>query len=70
MPRDPVCGMNVRDDKDSIRTEHQGQVYHFCSNRCRQEFDRDPSTFVRQEGRSRDARKDISHDTDEDKRPR
>jgi YHS domain-containing protein len=47
--RDPVCGMNVRDDNrnNNLRSEHRGQNYYFCSDRCRQEFDRNPDNFTR-----------------------
>ncbi|HHW18096.1 MAG TPA: YHS domain-containing protein [Firmicutes bacterium] len=46
MPRDPVCGMNVREGKDSIRSEYKGQTYYFCSDRCRSEFDRNPGSYA------------------------
>lgn len=49
MARDPVCGMNVRDDNsnnNNLRSEFRGQSYYFCSDKCRQEFDRNPSSYV------------------------
>ena len=36
---DPVCGMSV--DPDTARggsAEHDGQTYFFCSNGCRERF--------------------------------
>lgn len=46
MPRDPVCGMDVKDDKKSIRSDFRGQTYHFCSDRCKSTFDQDPQNFA------------------------
>ncbi|MEX0974530.1 MAG: YHS domain-containing protein [Bacillota bacterium] len=48
MARDPVCGMNVQEEKNNkISSEFKGQNYYFCSDKCRQEFDRNPSNFAR-----------------------
>jgi len=60
MARDPVCGMNVRDDrKDSLRSEYRGQNYYFCSDKCQKEFDRNPQSFVRdRDNRNQDVRND------------
>jgi len=46
MPRDPVCGMNVREDRDSIRSNYKGQTYYFCCDKCRSEFDRNPDVYA------------------------
>jgi Cu+-exporting ATPase len=45
VPRDPVCGMNVRDRDESLQSEFRGQTYHFCSDRCLATFEQDPETF-------------------------
>ena len=58
MARDPVCGMNVREDNKSLRSEYKGQSYYFCSDKCRQEFDRNPSKYTR-EGQNRDDKRPI-----------
>lgn len=42
---DPVCGMSV----DAVRapsTTHDGIAYFFCSDGCRQAFQRDPERYV------------------------
>lgn len=88
MARDPVCGMNVRDDdKDNnLRSEYRGQTFSFCSDKCRQEFDRNPSNFTRDNNdknrndnrndqrnnvkNSRDNRDDNRLDNRNDNRPR
>ncbi|MBE0428664.1 MAG: ATP-binding cassette domain-containing protein [Thermoleophilia bacterium] len=44
--RDPVCGMQM-DIKDVAFTAiHHGQVYHFCSEKCRQKFLEDSGRFT------------------------
>jgi len=46
--RDPVCGMNVKEDKNNnLRSEFKGQNYYFCSDKCQKEFDRNPANFTR-----------------------
>ncbi|MDD3297245.1 MAG: permease [Candidatus Omnitrophica bacterium] len=42
MAQDPVCGMDVK-EKGSLNLEFQGQVYYFCSFRCRDAFAREHS---------------------------
>lgn len=37
MVKDPICGTYVPFDCD-IRVRKDGQVYHFCSYECRDEF--------------------------------
>lgn len=43
--KDPVCGMVV-EETSSRRAEHQGTVYLFCSEGCRQKFTRDPAKWI------------------------
>jgi len=40
---DPVCGMNVREQK--IASSHHGRTFHFCSEQCRKIFDLNPNKF-------------------------
>ncbi|MHB9286933.1 permease [Halobacteriales archaeon Cl-PHB] len=44
--RDPVCGM--RTDEAGPSVTHDGETYYFCSNRCKQAFEKHPSEFARQ----------------------
>src|SRR5215831_19362177 len=44
--QDPVCGMSVDPTKAAGRVEHNGKVYHFCSKRCADRFERDPQRFL------------------------
>lgn len=39
---DPVCGMTV-DPGDSLRSEHEGKSYFFCSAGCKRKFEDDPA---------------------------
>jgi YHS domain-containing protein len=43
---DPVCGMQV-DEKDAITSQHQGQTYYFCSNECKNQFERNPEQYTK-----------------------
>ena len=42
---DPVCGMSV-DPATSTRCEHEGRVFHFCSDRCQEKFRSDPARYL------------------------
>ena len=44
---DPVCGMTVNPATSKHRFEHAGQVFHFCSARCREKFSADPGVYLR-----------------------
>ena len=44
--KDPICGMSVDPTKAAGRVEHNGKVYHFCSKRCADRFERDPQRFL------------------------
>jgi YHS domain-containing protein len=40
-PYDPVCGrMLVAGGPLTVRLEHHGRTYHFCSEGCRERFER------------------------------
>jgi YHS domain-containing protein len=46
MSTDPVCGMNVDEASAPARSEYQGRTYYFCSESCKDEFDKDPQSFA------------------------
>jgi membrane fusion protein, copper/silver efflux system len=49
LSRDPVCGMDVREDKAKaagLKSEYKGKTYYFCDDQCRQEFESNPERFV------------------------
>ena len=43
---DPVCRMKVDPETAKHRFEHQGQVFHFCSGKCRERFIAEPERFL------------------------
>jgi Cu+-exporting ATPase len=43
---DPVCKM-VIEDKDAVGTSvYKGVTYYFCSDSCKENFDKDPEAFI------------------------
>ena len=46
MEKDPVCGMSIDPQRAAAVSEHQGRTYYFCSEECKQKFDRDPQRYV------------------------
>jgi P-type Cu+ transporter len=43
---DPVCGMTVDPAKSTRTIDHQGEIFHFCSDPCRQKFQADPERYL------------------------
>jgi P-type Cu+ transporter len=44
--RDPVCGMELNLENAEERSEYEGEIFYFCSDRCRNEFDENPGRFI------------------------
>lgn len=44
--KDPVCGMSVTLGAGKPSFEHEGQTYHFCSQKCHATFAADPSHYL------------------------
>ncbi|MEX0696262.1 MAG: heavy metal translocating P-type ATPase [Dongiaceae bacterium] len=44
--KDPVCGMTVNLDAGKPSREHNGETYHFCSQKCHDKFAADPEHFL------------------------
>ena len=44
---DPVCGMPVRVEPETLRTSSGGRELYFCSQRCRDSFLADPARYAR-----------------------
>jgi Cu(I)/Ag(I) efflux system membrane fusion protein len=47
--RDPVCGMQL--DSNSVSSaghseEYQGELFHFCSDKCQKKFQQDPGKYA------------------------
>jgi YHS domain-containing protein len=46
MKKDPVCGMSVDETIAKDRLNHEGDEYAFCGSFCREEFQREPRTYL------------------------
>jgi Cu+-exporting ATPase len=46
MAIDPVCGMEVDEQKTRDRATHEGKTYYFCSQDCREEFETAPEEYL------------------------
>ena len=44
--KDPVCGMAVEPATAKHRSEHADQTYFFCSGRCRERFEDEPTGYL------------------------
>jgi putative ABC transport system ATP-binding protein len=43
---DPVCLMVLPPGKTNYLSEFEGKMYHFCMERCKKEFDKNPSQYL------------------------
>lgn len=46
--RDPVCNMEVDEQRAAGRSQHEGQTYYFCSQGCKDKFDQNPRQYANQ----------------------
>lgn len=46
MTKDPVCGMQVDENKAPATSTYQGQKYAFCGTECKEKFDKNPQAFI------------------------
>jgi len=44
--KDPVCGMTIEDKAAAGVSEYKGEKYYFCSKNCKEDFDKNPETFL------------------------
>ncbi len=47
MATDPVCNMQVDENKAAGKSEHKGTTYYFCSPGCKTKFDEDPGKYAK-----------------------
>jgi signal transduction histidine kinase len=43
---DPLCGMTVSDEDKRFTSSYKGITYHFCSAKCKLDFDEDPEAVL------------------------
>ena len=46
MSTDPVCGMEVYENKAEAMTQYQGVTYFFCSKTCQGAFEDQPDVYL------------------------
>ncbi len=46
MAKDPVCGMDVDPHTATLKADHKGITYYFCSAGCRAKFIADPEKYL------------------------
>jgi YHS domain-containing protein len=46
MAKDPVCGMQVEENRAEFQSEFEGKKYFFCTDDCKKEFDAEPDAYV------------------------
>ncbi len=46
---DPVCGMTTHDAQAFLHHTYQGKTYYFCSEHCKEKFERDPAQYLKPE---------------------
>jgi YHS domain-containing protein len=49
MTKDPVCGMQVDENKAPATSFYQGKMYSFCGQECKDKFDRQPQRYAPQQ---------------------
>jgi YHS domain-containing protein len=46
MIEDPVCGMQINIDTAPAQTVVDGEIYYFCSEGCKEAFERNPARYL------------------------
>ena len=46
MAIDPVCKMEVEEDKAAATSDYKGHTYYFCAMGCKKAFDQDPEKYL------------------------
>ncbi|UCD71738.1 MAG: YHS domain-containing protein [Syntrophobacterales bacterium] len=49
MAKDPVCGMDVKEEAAAATYEYKGKTYYFCAVGCMEKFNQDPERFLEEE---------------------
>jgi YHS domain-containing protein len=47
MALDVVCNMQVDEKSAKWKSEYRAKTYHFCSQMCKQKFDKSPEKFIK-----------------------
>lgn len=49
MPQDPVCKMDINKQDAAGEAQYKGDTYYFCSEECKETFDKQPEKYMQQE---------------------
>jgi YHS domain-containing protein len=49
MAKDPVCGMQVDENKAAASVDFEGKTYRFCSTACKEKFEESPHRYSEEE---------------------
>ena len=47
MPSDPVCGVVLDEKTLRFKRSYDGEIYYFCSVKCKKKFKRNPRKFAK-----------------------
>lgn len=51
MAKDPVCGMDVKEERAAATYDYKGKTYYFCAVGCKEKFSQNPERFITEEGK-------------------
>jgi len=46
MAKDPVCGMEVDENKAAATANYKGKTYYFCAQACKRAFEKNPEKYA------------------------
>jgi YHS domain-containing protein len=46
MAQDPVCNMDIDESKAEYISHYNGKKYYFCSDACKESFDKEPERYA------------------------
>jgi YHS domain-containing protein len=47
MAKDPVCGMEVDENKAAGTSVYNGKKYYFCASSCKSRFEKEPEKYAK-----------------------
>ena len=59
---DPVCHMNIEPENAAGKSEHNGKTVYFCSEYCKETFDKDPENFPLEDAVHQQDEHDAGHE--------
>lgn len=62
MAIDPICGMEVKEEKAAGFSEYKGKKYYFCSSGCKKKFEENPESFINSKNGSESEKQNKGND--------